>query len=177
MKGAAMARIRHVDMPRDLFGDVARGVSIPRILWETYYEIVRLVISTFGKSLERVTSKVLADSFGSMSMVARRTNLLTVLVTEVHEKDVAFILSFDDLRGTELERNVVLNEIVRRARLRPLLQVDAGELIGCVTMERPINVILLQDRSTLVEEWPRWKRGHNVEAEIRFINEKRLLRN
>ncbi|MDO8593609.1 MAG: hypothetical protein Q7R59_01765 [bacterium] len=168
-------RIRQKVVPRDLFGDVARGVSIPKIIWEIYFQIVQLVVATFGKSLQRVTLKVLTESYGTMSMVAKKTNLLTVLVKEIYEKDVVFSLCFDDLEGTNAERNKVLEEIVRRARLGPILHVESGELIGCVTMERLINIVPFPDKDTS-ERFPWKKSGFNVNAEISSLSARRALK-
>lgn len=167
-----MANIRRPVLSPDLFGDVARGVTIPYILWGTYDEIVQLVRATHGRALKRVTRKILTESLGeATSVVLKKSQMITVFVTRIDGNNVSFFLSFDDLKVLPpLIQDRVLRKVVLRARLGPKLQVELGDLVGNVTMERPINVVPLPDRDT--RPWSKAKSDCAVHAEVSYLKER-----
>ncbi len=175
-----MARVRQPTLSPDLFGDKARGVSLPDITWETYAEIVRISAKQFGRSLRRMTSGVLKklvdrrnwNSGSTISFVARKSLFVTVLVTEVQKNTATVNLSLDDLVNLKIPggiMNALLQDLTAEIRCLNLTVKD-GVLVGQVIL--PAKVITLQKRKleTRQKTWPRQGQD-DVVAEEQFLKQ------
>jgi len=179
-----MASIWQVsELPPDLLGDRARGVSAEKIPWELYKEIVRRCTKKFGPSLKRATSPLLVElinktnrTIGSkMSLVFKRSLLATVLVNEIRRTEVSVTLFFADLKeGPSIVMDRFFRELAERARFVPTLEVRNGRLVGSV--ELPPNVVFLPDPEERAgSQWTDWLRpGQDISAEMQFLQKARL---
>jgi|GEM_PF-3847521 hypothetical protein len=140
---------------RDLFGEEAQNVSFPRITWGDYDEIVGCIDAKVGNSLLRVTGKVFEDAtIKFVSVVQKESLFITAFITRIVGTEAHFILAFDDLEATVAIRNKVLETIAGRARLHRSLRIEDGNLVGTVTIPRPINVFFVPERSAKDESGP-----------------------
>jgi hypothetical protein len=150
-----MARIRRVSWASDLFGEEARGVSIPRITWGDYDGIVECIEKEFGRKLARVTSHMFEEVASSLGIVLKRSHPVTALLTSIVGTKVSFILSFDNFEVLPLIRQTILGSIHSRAKLGTKLRVESGTLIGAITIPRPINIVFVPERTkNETESWP-----------------------
>lgn len=176
-----MARIRQAALSSDLFGDKARGVSLPDITWETYAEIVRISAKKFGRSLRRMTPgliKQLIDrrnwnSGSTLSFIARKTLFVTVIVTEVCGRSATVNLSLDDLEAEGAVMDALLRDITAQVHCLDL-EVKNGALVGNITL--PAKVVPLFPERTVParSEAPRAPTQSGVDAEEQFIAERRF---
>lgn len=141
-----MARIRRVGWASDLFGEEARGVSIPRITWGDYDSIVECIEKKFGRALARVTSQMFEEVAGSLGVVLKKPHPVTALLTSIIGTEVSFILSFENFDVLPAIRQTILSSIHSRAKLGKL-KVESGTLVGTVAIPRPINIVFVPERT------------------------------
>jgi hypothetical protein len=164
-----MARIRRVSWASDLFGhEVSHGISIPRITWGDYDNIVECIEKEFGRALARVTSQMFEEATAGLGIISKRSHLITVLITSIVETKVHFILSFDDLEVLPAIQHNVLSKIHRQAKLGAGLKVEGEKLIGTIDMSRALNVILASEKFTKADPWP--NPGRASPEELAAIN-------
>ena len=173
-----MARIRQVALSSDLFGDKARGVSLPDITWETYAEIVRTSAKKFGRSLRRMTPgliKQLIDrrnwnSGSTLSFVARKTLFVTVIVTEVCGRSVTVNLFLDDLEAEGAVMDALLRDITAEVRCNDL-GVKDGSLVGRITLPTAVVPLFPERMARARSEVPRAPAQGGVHAEELFLKQ------
>ena len=147
-----MARMRQPVLSSDLFGDKARGVSLPDITWETYAEVVKISGKKFSRLLRRLTPGVLKklidrrnwNSGSTISFIARKSLFVTVLVTEVQKNTVTINLSLDDLADLKVSGEIMdalLLDITAETRC-PDLAVKNGVLVGQIMLSAKVLALL-----------------------------------
>lgn len=180
-----MARMRQPVLSPDLFGDKARGVSLPDITWETYAEIVRISGKKFSKLLRRMTPGVLKklidrrnwNSGSTISFIARKSLFVTVLVTEVQKNTVTVNLSLDDLADLKISAeimNALLRDLVAETRCLDLLTVKNGVLVGQVMLSAKILTLQRRKLGVRQDTWP--KESLSIDAELKFMDEQKAGR-
>ena len=175
-----MANIWRLELLPDFFGDRLRSLlSLARITGKNYQDIVNFIAKEFGKSFKKVTRPLLNEIIdrknqtlkNKISLVAKKSLLITVLVTEVKEADVSFILSFGGLDFEPAVGDEIFRELVYRVNLDPRLRLEVsnGDLIGRVTL--PFSILPIPE-SKEGKEHKNWSNGSdpNGEAEKQFVN-------
>ena len=177
-----MARIKQFDLPPDLLSSQASGMSFPPIRLGDYCRIVEAVREKFGKSLKKMTAKLMNEIIDDlnelyadkMSIVARKSIFVTVIVTEVEGSDITFIFLFGDLlRAIPTIREEIFREVARRVRFHPDLKIKNGDLVGRLALSSPVYLF---PKLAVTNDQHGWK-NHvtNVDAEIAALRARRLF--
>lgn len=178
-----MARIKQFDLPPDLLSGQASGMSFPPIRWWDYCKIVEAVREKFGKSLKGMTSKLLNEIINDLnelyadkvSIVARKSILATVVVTEIEEAEITFTFLFGDLlRVIPAIKEEIFREVARKVRFHSDLKIKRGELVGSLTLPSPVYLFPKLAVSSNQHAWK--NHATNVDAEIAALCARRLLR-
>lgn len=162
-----MARMRQPVLSPDLFGDKARGISLPDITWETYAEIVRISGKKFSRLLRRMTPGVLKklidrrnwNSGSTISFIARKSLFVTILVTEIQKNTVTIHLVLDDLAELKIASEVMdalLRDLMAETRCLDLAVKD-GVLVGQVTLSAKILTLPKRKPGSRQKVWPESK--------------------
>lgn len=179
-----MARIPLPSSSSDLFETMSLQQDVPERLRR---KIVRLCSKEFGNALKRASFPLMAEIVGkvnratgsSMSLVSRKSLLVTVLVVEVNGEDVIVELCFRDLKNEKVAGKVMdelWGELAKRAHFPKGLEVRSGALIGHIKL--PSNVVPLpQPRERPGSQWKEWPRSsQGVEAEKESLRALRVIR-